>query len=84
MKERNFAVFEALEARRDVILAFHRLNVQGPQIRPGEPLPRVGKPPLRPPGSPVVPWGPAPPELIALGQWAWAAASADLKKNRAP
>jgi hypothetical protein len=27
MKERNFAAFEALEARRNVILAFHRLNV---------------------------------------------------------
>ena len=27
VKERNFAAFEALEARRDVILAFHRLNV---------------------------------------------------------
>ncbi len=27
MKERNFAAFEALDARRDVILAFHRLNV---------------------------------------------------------
>jgi transposase-like protein len=27
VKKRNFAAFEALEARRDVILAFHRLNV---------------------------------------------------------
>jgi hypothetical protein len=27
VKERNFAAFEALSARRDVILAFHRLNV---------------------------------------------------------
>lgn len=27
VKERNFAAFEALEARRDVILAFHRLDV---------------------------------------------------------
>jgi transposase-like protein len=27
VKERNFAAFEALAARRDVILAFHRLNV---------------------------------------------------------
>jgi transposase-like protein len=27
VKERNFAAFEALDARRDVILAFHRLNV---------------------------------------------------------
>ena len=27
VKERNFAAFEALEARRDAILAFHRLNV---------------------------------------------------------
>jgi len=27
VKERNFAAFEALETRRDVILAFHRLNV---------------------------------------------------------
>ena len=27
VKERNHAAFEALEARRDVILAFHRLNV---------------------------------------------------------
>ncbi len=27
VKERNLAAFEALEARRDVILAFHRLNV---------------------------------------------------------
>jgi transposase-like protein len=27
VKERNFAAFEALDARRDVLLAFHRLNV---------------------------------------------------------
>ena len=27
VKERNFAAFEALSARRDGILAFHRLNV---------------------------------------------------------
>ena len=27
VKERNFAAYEALDARRDVILAFHRLNV---------------------------------------------------------
>jgi putative transposase len=27
VKERNFAAFDALEARRDVILAFHRLDV---------------------------------------------------------
>jgi len=27
VKERNFAAFEALESRRDVILAFHRLDV---------------------------------------------------------
>jgi hypothetical protein len=27
VKERNHAAFEALDARRDVILAFHRLNV---------------------------------------------------------
>lgn len=27
VKERNFTAFEALETRRDVILAFHRLNV---------------------------------------------------------
>ena len=27
VKERNYAAFEALETRRDVILAFHRLNV---------------------------------------------------------
>lgn len=27
VKERNFAAYEALEARRDVILAFHRLDV---------------------------------------------------------
>jgi putative transposase len=27
VKQRNYAAYEALEARRDVVLAFHRLNV---------------------------------------------------------
>ena len=63
VKERNFAAFEALEARRDVILAFHRLNVPATLNVTFLSTNHLEN---------VMPWGPAPtpPEFAALGQWA--------------